>query len=266
MVKLLNQGVTIMHDHFSFLMNLGGLAQHYYHKTRFLDLTSDENAAKFFATTNYNNLNDEYKPVHDTERLGMIYCYELQMPEAFQRHKGYTLSVIGKQVFMRSGAQHGFLLDMEKGIDLKKMSHVKKFYFRHNPFISDEIFKQSNYGKEYFTSDILEEAWKTEYKKRLENGIVSADTVRLNVSRNPGETFQSISQKLKTKNISIDYTYHPSFSQELLEKYYQSIKDGWWEEFCSDIYFYGGDAALYKDCLLRIPQRIEYKWAFEKKN
>ena len=188
------------------------------------------------------------------------------MPEAFQRHKGYTLSVIGKQVFMRSGAQHGFLLDMEKGIDLKKMSHVKKFYFRHNPFISDEIFKQSNYGKEYFTSDILEEAWKTEYKKRLENGIVSADTVRLNVSRNPGETFQSISQKLKTKNISIDYTYHPSFSQELLEKYYQSIKDGWWEEFCSDIYFYGGDAALYKDCLLRIPQRIEYKWAFEKKN
>ena len=51
LVKLLEQGVEIMHDHFNILMNLGGLAQHYYHKTRFLDLTSDVDAAKFFATT-----------------------------------------------------------------------------------------------------------------------------------------------------------------------------------------------------------------------
>ena len=194
----------------------------------------------------------------------MIYCYELQMPFAFIPQKGYELSVIGKQVFMRSGAQHGFLLGMDRGMDLKTMPQVKKFYFRHHPDISDEIFKQSNYGKKYFTMDILEEAWKTEYKQRLENGIVSADTVQLNVSRNPGETFESISKKLKDRNITVDDSYHPSFSEELINKYYESIKDGWWEEFCSDIYFYGGDTALYKDCLMRIPERPEYKWAFEK--
>lgn len=264
LVKLLKQGIEIMHDRFSILMNLGGLAQHYYHKTCFLDLTSNINAAKFFATTNYDNNSDEYHPVHKTDKLGMIYCYELQMPGAFSYHKGYALSVIGKQVFMRSGAQHGFLLNMDKGMDLKAMPQVKKFYFRHDPAISDEIFKASNDGKKYFTMDILEEAWKTEYKQRLENGIVSADTVRLNVSRNPGETFDSICKKLKDKNITVDNTYHPSFAPDLLEKYYKSIKEGWWEEFCSDIYFYGGDADLYKDCLLLIPKQPEYRWAFEK--
>ena len=112
--------------------------------------------------------------------------------------------------------------------------------------------------------DILEEAWKTEYKQRLENGIVSADTVRLNVSRNPGETFDSTCKKLKNKNIIVDNTYHPSFATDLLDKYFKSIKEGWWEEFCSDIYFHGGDADLYKDCLMRIPKRTEYRWAFEK--
>lgn len=264
LVRLLKQGIEIMHDRFSIFMNLGGLAQHYYHKTRFLDLTSDVNAAKFFATTNYDNKFDEYTPVHETDKLGMIYCYELLMPGAFSQHKGYALSVIGKQVFMRSGAQHGFLLDMDNGMDLKTMPHVKKFYFRHNPTISDEIFRLSDNGKKYFTMDILEEAWKTEYKQRLENGIVSADTVRLNVSRNQGESFDSICQKLKERNIKVDDTYHPSFAPDLLDKYYKSIKDGWWEEFCSDIYFHGGDADLYKDCLIRIPKRPEYKWAFEK--
>lgn len=265
LVKLLKEGVEIMHDHFSILMNLAGLAQHYYHKTPFLDLTSNVDAAKFFSTTDYFSTTDEYKPVHDTDKLGMIYCYELQMPGAFSRQNGYALSVIGKQVFMRSGAQHGFLLQMDKGVDLKTMPQVKKFYFRHVPSISDEIFKKSDNGKKYFTMDILEEAWKTEFKQRLENHIVSLDTVKLNVSRNPGETIDSICKKLKDRNITVDDSYHPSFSPDLLNKYYQSIKDGWWKEFCSDIYFHCSDAALYKDCLMRIPQKKEYKWAFEKK-
>lgn len=264
LVKLLEQGIEIMHDHFSILMNLQGLVQHYYHKTRFLDLTSDIDAAKFFATTNYDYKSDSYTPVHNFDSLGMIYCYELQMPFAFIPQKDYELSVIGKQVFMRSGAQHGFLLGMNKGMDLKTMPQVKKFYFRHDQVISEEIFRKSDKGKKYFTMDILEEAWKTEYKQRLEKGIVSADTVRLNVSRNSGETFDTICKKLKALNITVDDSYHPSFAPELIDKYYESIKKGWWEDFCSDIYFYGGDAALYKDCLLRIPKRKEYKWAFEK--
>ena len=71
-----------------------------------------------------------------------------------------------------------------------------------------------------------------------------------------------------TKKIIADYFsaytdgeyYWVNILPELIDKYYQSIKEGWWEEFCSDIYFYGSDAALYKDCLMRIPKRPEYSY------
>ena len=117
----------------------------------------------------------------------------------------------------------------------------------------------------YFPMDILEDVWKDkykQYKQRLEHRIVSADAVRQNVSCNPGETFESICQKLKDRNIVVD-GIRLSFAPELLDHYFKSIKEGWWEEFCSDIYFHGGDGALYKDCLMRIPKRDEYSWAFK---
>jgi hypothetical protein len=262
LIKCLQDGVEIMHDLFRIFMNKYGLTQHYYNKTSFLDLTSNVETAKFFATTGYDRKTDRYFPIHDSDALGVIFCYELQMPGAMtRRNNDYSLSVIGKQVFMRSGAQHGFLLDMAKGLDFKKLPEVGMFYFRHKNSISDEIFKRSDYGKKYFAMDILQESWETIYKKRWENRIVSEDAVRLNVSFNKGETFESICEKLKAEGIEID-KHKPEFSQDLLNDYFNSIKNGWWEEFCSDIYFLGGDGALYKDCLMNIPKKPKYKSAF----
>lgn len=262
LVKLLSEGIKLMHDNFSILMNSRGLTQHYYHKSSLLDLTSNAEVAKFFATTRYLSESDSYAPIHETDQLGVIFCYEIQMPNAFNPFDGYHLSVIGKQVFYRSGSQYGFLLDMPKGRDFKKMSQVKKFYFRHNPTISDTIFSSANKGSKYFMTDILEDAWKEIYQVRKKQRIISADAVKYNVGLNPGETYDDICKKLEQYDILVD-DHHPRFSPELLEKYYKSIEEGWWDEFCSDIYFHAGDAALYKDCLLRIPQREEYKWAFE---
>ena len=262
LIKCLQGGVEIMHDKFSILMNKYGLTQHYYNKTSFLDLTSNVETAKFFATTDYNRETDSYFPIHDSDDLGVIFCYELQMPGAMtRRNNDYSLSVIGKQVFMRSGAQHGFLLDMARDVDFKKLPEVKMFYFRHKNSISDEIFKRSDYGKKYFAMDILQESWETIYKKRWESRIVSEEAVRLNVSFNKGETFESICEKLKAEGIEVD-KHKPEFSQELLNDYFDSINKGWWEEFCSDIYFLGGDGVLYKDCLMRIPKKPKYRSAF----
>lgn len=262
LIKCLQDGVEIMHDLFRIFMNKYGLTQHYYNKTSFLDLTSNVETAKFFATTGYDRKTDRYFPIHDSDALGVIFCYELQMPGAMtRRNNDYSLSVIGKQVFMRSGAQHGFLLDMAKGVDFKKLPEVKVFYFRHKSSISDEIFKRSDYGKKYFAMDILRESWETIYKKRWERRIVSEKAVRLNVSFNRGETFESICEKLKAKGIEVD-KHIPVFSQELLNDYFDSIKNGWWEDFCSDIYFLGGDGALYKDCLMKIPKNPKYRSAF----
>ena len=78
-------------------MNKYGLTQHYYNKTSFLDLTSNVETAKFFATTEYNRDTDSYFPIHDSSDLGVIFCYELQMPGAMtRRNDNYSLSVIGK--------------------------------------------------------------------------------------------------------------------------------------------------------------------------
>ena len=120
-VKMLEQGFEIKHDLFRIRMHYPGLAQHYYNKSMFLDFTSDIDVMKFFATTDYDYKNDEYYPNEDLKKIGVIYYYELKFPEAFQQHNGYALKNIGKQVFLRSGLQRGFLLEMRKGLDLKKM-------------------------------------------------------------------------------------------------------------------------------------------------
>ena len=263
LVNQLERGVELLHDHFSFYMNRRGLAQHYYHKTSFLDFSSELDVAKFFASTGYDSSSDNYFPIVHEEKLGVIYCYELTMPSPFQpQADGSHLSVIGKQLFMRSGAQHGFLLDMPRGVDLKTMPKVRAIYFKHDEAISERIFKESGDGQRFFAIDILEKAWKEEYKYRMDHKIVSEDAVWVNVSRNAGSTFESISSELLRRGYTID-KLKPHFSPALLAEYYQNIKNGWWEDFCSDIYFSGADGVLYKNALSSLPCDTRYEHAFK---
>lgn len=259
LVKLLDKGVELWHDMFRFEMNYYGLAQHYYNRTSFLDLTSDMETAKFFAVTDYDRETDTYRPHVNVDKLGVLYYYELSMPGAFSYNRDKMLSVIGKQVFMRSGQQHGFLLNMGKETNFNEFPEVHKVFFRHNEAISRRIFEASDMGNKYFPNDGLQEMW-----KRKSAHHVSADTVRLNVKRNPGETFKSIERKLANYDISVG-NYTPAFEDDLLDMYYQDIRNGWWQDvFCRDIYFCSDDRVVYKDLLLNIPSREEYKWAFEK--
>lgn len=49
---------------------------------------------------------------------------------------------------MRSGLQSGFLLEMAKGVDLKKdVDEVHAVYFKHNKEISKQVFKDCNNGE-----------------------------------------------------------------------------------------------------------------------
>lgn len=260
LVTLLSKGINLWHDLFCFEMNYYGLAQHYYNRTCFLDLTSDIEAAKFFAVTSYDRDTDTYVPCVDTGKLGVLYYYELSMPGAFSFKQDRTLSVIGKQVFMRSGQQHGFLLNMEKDTNFNNFPEVHKVFFRHNEKISRRIYEQSDFGRKYFPIDCLQEMW-----KRRDPHIVSEDTVNLNVMRNPSETFSSIERKLANYGITVG-KYKPSFDDDLLDMYYQDIRNGWWQDvFCKDIYFGSDDGIIYKKLLLNVPRRDEYRWAFENK-
>lgn len=264
LVKLFDQGVELLHDRFSVLTNLGGLTQHYYNKTSFLDLTSDMEAMRFFATNNYDWNTDTYSPVTDEGELGVIYLYALNMPEAFHPKKnGCHLSVIGKQVFSRPGSQHGFLFQMPRGIDFKSLPEVRCIYFRHNAEISRQISTMTKRGRDFFPLDALEIAYKEQLRLYRDQKRVSADAVRMNVLLNRGETYESICRKLDSLyGIEVDNSLSPDFTREQLHLYYQDIKNGWWEAYCQDLYFYGAECEVYKEELLQVEKREEYKWAF----
>lgn len=259
-VKLLEQGIELKHDLFKIRMQYSGLAQHYYNKSRFLDFTSDIDVMKFFATTDYHN--GKYFPNEDLNKIGVLYYYELKFPEAFQQHNGYAMKNIGKQVFLRSGLQSGFLLEMEKGVDLKKdVAEVHAIYFKHNKELSKQIFEQSNLGEKYFAEDLLQHAWEDRMKKRFEEKIVSRAAVLLNVSRNIGESEKSITDKLRSLGIRVD-DFVPSFTDEELNDFYSNI-DKWWNSFCDDIHFHDVEDEIYRQELKDAINNPKYKWAFE---
>lgn len=260
-VQLLENGVELLHDIFRIRMHYSGLAQHYYNKSNLLDFTSDLEVMKFFATTDFEN--DKYIPCTDENRIGIIYYYELRYPDAFQQHEHYALKTIGKQVFSRSGLQSGFLLEMDKEADLKQnITEIRQVYFRHKEEISNEIFASSNNGEAYFPEDILNHAWHDRLKQRFKDKVVSKKTVLLNVKRNPGETEESITKKLKDKGIIVD-DFVPSFTKEELDMFYSNI-DSWWSDFCSDIYFADAENVLYREAMKELIQNPKYKWAFKK--
>ncbi len=262
-VQLLEKGVELLHDTFRIRMNYPGLAQHYYNKSNMLDFTSDLEVMKFFATTDYKSETDEYVPVTDEDGVGVIYYYELRFPEAFQKHKYYAMKTIGKQVFSRSGLQSGFLLQMDKEADLKEnVEQVKKVFFRHHAIISKEIFAASNNGEAYFPDDILKHAWHDRLKQRFADKVVSKKAVMLNVERNPGETEESITDKLKGKGIVVD-DFEPAFTDDELDLFYRDI-DHWWNDFCSDIYFADAENDLYREAMKELIRDPRYKWAFQR--
>lgn len=261
LVKLFESGIELWHDLFRFEVNYGGLAQHYYNKTSFLDLTSNIEAAKFFAVTQYDSKNDEYSP-YTKEGLGVMYYYEISEPNAFMPKRGQCLSTIGKQVFMRSGNQHGFLLNMDKGVNFNSLPQVHKVFFRHDANVSEQVFMQSKKGELYFPWDILQEQWKRVQASFEANPCVSLEAVRINVKDNidKHETEGSIIRKLSSMyGIDVDKQRIPCFDSDLLDRYYTDIKNGWWQDvFCKDLYFASSDGIVYKDMLMKVPNEERY--------
>ena len=164
---------------------------------------------------------------------------------------------------MRSGLQSGFLLEMAKGVDLKKdVDEVHAVYFKHNKEISKQVFKDCNNGEIFFADDLLQHAWRDRLKKRFEDKVVSKAAVLLNVSRNKEESEESITNKLSALGIKVD-DFVPEFTREELKVFYSQI-DKWWDEFCDDIHFADVRSKMH-DALLDYMDKIRdpfrsYQW------
>lgn len=84
----------------------------------------------------------------------------------------------------------------------------------------------------------------------------------LNLLFNPSSTKEEIVRELLKRGYKIE-KYLPSFTEDEMDEYYDSIKAGYWENFCNKIYIPGDKGELKKE-LLDLPNNLEYKWAFEK--
>ena len=252
LVQLLDAGIILQGHKFSFEMNLYGLTQHYYNKTSLLDLTASEDVAKFFAVTDYSAENDSYTP-HVQNGIGVLYYYEIGF-DSFWKDQ---LKTIGLQVFPRSFLQKGFLRDMSKTENFNDFPQVSAVKFYHNASISKKIFDKFHGGKDLFPIDILEKHW-----KNRSSNVISQVTYDYNARNNPHDNILRNRRELEEKGWRIA-DYSPSFSSDELHSYYQDIKNGWWEDFCSKIFIpVDKDGSFMKD-MLSIENLPEYEWAFK---
>jgi len=263
LVQLFNDGMELFNDRFAFEVNYGGLSQHYYNKTQFLDLTTDIDAAKFFAVTTFDMGRNQYVP-HNDDGIGVLYYYDIE-PSAFMDvdNSGYHLSSIGKQPFMRSGAQHGYLLEMAKGIDFNKLPQVRCVFFKHDYNVTAEIYQNSNNGSNYMSEDLLQNYW---YEKLMDDdrkSVISCEAFLLNYKHNRGTiTKHALLKKLYESGIEVRRNSKPYFSKDMLHDYYFKDAVEKWEEFCSDIYFYSPEGRILKEHLLNLPKNPAYRKYF----
>lgn len=263
LVKLFEQGFMLMNEFIRFKIHYGGLSQHYYNNTPYLDLTSDMDVAKFFAVTTFDMDNDRYVK-YNGSKLGVLYYYDLK-PGAFSysEERKYLVESIGKQPFMRSGNQYGFLIDLEKDDDFNSFPEVRYVFFKHNPDITERIFKDSQFGDKYMPQEILRTNWYRRMSDKEARKKVSTKALKLNFEHNPDESHSKIVKKLREKGFSISSKHTPYFTEKELDLYYtNSIKI--WEDFCSDIHFYGPEGLLLKKHLHNLPNDPRYRWAFYK--
>ena len=261
LVRLFEDGFYLLNDFFRFKVDYEGLSQHYYNNTPKLDLTSDMDVAKFFAVTWFNMDADRYEKYTGTE-LGVLYYYDLT-PDAFTKRTGrnYLVETIGKQPFMRSGNQSGFLTRLDPGENFNERPEVRYVFFRHDADITNRIFAESECGDKYMPQEMLRSHWYNRMRDESAKKEISMEALQLNFSRNPSVSHHSIRKALQKKGFHISSMNKQFFTEEELDFYYAGALD-FWKDFCSNIYFYSPEGALLKKHLMNLPNDSRYRWAF----
>lgn len=261
LVQLFEDGFYLLHDFFRFKVDYEGLSQHYYSNTSKLDLTSDMEVAKFFAVTWFNMDADCYEKYTGTE-LGVLYYYDLA-PDAFTVHPGrdYLVETIGKQPFMRSGNQSGFLTRVALGENFNNRPEVRYVFFRHDAAITNRIFAESENGDKYMPQEMLRTHWYSRMHDDSAKKEISTEALQLNFFRNRGWARGRIRKVLQNKGFHISSKNKQSFTPEEMEAYYAGALD-FWKDFCSNVHIYSPEGALFHKYLQNLPDNSRYRWAF----
>lgn len=238
---------------FFFEMNYYGLAQHYGFNTGLVDFSSDVWTSAFFAVTKCEN--GIYEPIIDVLEYpyGVLYLHEIKPLLSFTNW-GLRYSTIGLQVYPRSGRQKGFLWNEEA-----KDPSVTPLYFRHDPTCSSMIFEGQGKGKRLFPKDDIEELANDILSSKSVSGIAFAENLYLN----PGDDARRNCSLLQDNGISIDWNRKQIFTREHLHDFYQDIKNGLWESFCSQIAFVGSNGSKLLESLKQLESNPYYSHFFK---
>ncbi len=225
--------------------------------TQLLSLTSDIKIASFFAVTEFDETEQKYKPIDnsDNTKTGILYVFNLMAP--FGLIPG--LSTVGLQPFVRPGLQKEFAINLPKDVDFKDHQFTVGFVFKHDNAISKRIFNQFQQGEALRPhNDILA----LRAQQILESKEVSQAALERNLQQNPNDNQGKIEKELEDNDIAIVKKGHPTFTIEELSYIYSNPTD-YWMDFCKNIEFGGKDAGKLKDLLLNVPQKEEYKKYFQ---
>lgn len=261
LVQLFEGGFYLLHDFFRFKVDYEGLSQHYYNNTSKLDLTNDMEVAKFFAVTRFNMEADRYEKYTGTD-LGVLYYYDLA-PDAFTERPGrsYLVETIGKQPFMRSGNQSGFLTRVALGENFNDRPEVRYVFFRHDSNITNRIFAESENGDKYMPQEMLRTHWYNRMHDEIARKEISTEALKLNFENNPRVSHNNIVKELRKRGFHISTKNKQGFSDEEIDLYYTDVLD-FWKEFCSNIHIYSPEGALLHKHLVNLPNDPRYRWAF----
>lgn len=237
-------------------MNYYGLAQHYNFRTGLIDFTTDIDVACFFACT-CNKGNDKYECITDSSRYGVLYVHKIEPSMTF---KAYGFTTIGLQLYPRSGAQKGVCFnEHETMFDVNKL--VQPVYFRHDADVSQHIFEVMDGGKKLFPSDSI-----SKYAKIILDGNeVTGATFANNLYSNCDDYNENL-RVLKRNNIKVNWHKVMHFTSEMLNDLKLDLKNGLWEQFCSQIYFADHKKGKQMhESLLNLPRNPAYQHYFDVK-
>ncbi len=144
-------------------IDLESMAQHYGLATDLLDVTSNYDVASFFATCEWNDVQQSFQPVLFSEQPGVMYrfapCLFVGIEDSAQ------FQHVGWQPLHRPAQQRADALRMKKGQDFGSLPAVQRVRFRHSAKVSHRIWQSFDQGRTLFPKDAAAEL--AEQAKRL---------------------------------------------------------------------------------------------------
>ncbi len=207
--------------------NYCGLAQHYGMATNLMDFTNSPLVAAFFATTEYDEITNTYRPVTNKLQVGALYFSALggmlNMPPFTE--KPSELWPIGSMALARPSEQRGYGLIMGLHDNLNTMMGYSCFKFWQNSKLSIDVFNMTKGGEIFFPYDPMVEKVRMMQSTRV-YGKDSLQKICKKNNKNYSETKMSLTLDGCQFLLSTPFKYTDKELKYINEEYSRKFPNG----------------------------------------